>query len=79
MPWDMLRSQAAVDALLMILLLVWLGASAVMTLLAGYAARRHAEQEQGQRRRQRRQSPASAAADADALPSAPRQARSRRA
>ncbi len=63
MPWDMLRSQSAVDTLLTIMLLVWLGASAVMTLLAGQAARRHAEQGRG-RRRQSAASASSAEAQA---------------
>jgi hypothetical protein len=49
MPWDMLRSPAIVDSLLMSLLLVWLGGSAVMTLLAGQAAQRHEANELRQR------------------------------
>ncbi len=51
MPWDMLRSQAVVDTLLMLMLLAWLGCSAALTLLAGHAARRHETQEQRRKRR----------------------------
>jgi hypothetical protein len=51
MPWDMLRSLAVVDTLLMLMLLAWLGCSAALTLLAGHAARRHETQERRKRRR----------------------------
>lgn len=51
MPWDVLRSQAFVDTLLMLMLLAWLGCSAALTLLAGHAARRHETQERRKRRR----------------------------
>lgn len=51
MPWDVLRSQAVVDTLLMLMLLAWLGCSAALALLAGRAARLHETQERRKRRR----------------------------
>ncbi|HEV7126506.1 MAG TPA: hypothetical protein VGN32_03575 [Ktedonobacterales bacterium] len=42
MSFDLLRSPTALDAFLMFLLLVWLGGSATMTIIASLAERRHA-------------------------------------
>lgn len=40
MPFDLLQSPAGLDALLMFLLVLWLGGSVAMTILTGIAARR---------------------------------------
>lgn len=40
MPLSLLRSPAAVDTILLLMLLAWLGGSAAMTLLAGLAEQR---------------------------------------
>lgn len=40
MPLDLLRSPAAVDTILLFMLLAWLGGSAAMTLLTGMALSR---------------------------------------
>jgi threonine/homoserine/homoserine lactone efflux protein len=45
MPPEMLNSTALINAILMVMLLVWLVGSAVLTLLAGHAARRQRAEE----------------------------------
>ncbi len=77
MPWDTLRSQSVVDTLLMFMLLAWFGGSAILTLLAGHAARRYANQGQGRRQRQRSAAAATSSADAR-QPAQSRAARSTR-
>jgi hypothetical protein len=45
MPLDLLRSPTAVDTILLLMLLAWLGGSAAMTLLTGMALSREEEAE----------------------------------